>query len=413
MTRLAGLILLLCTNIGLASEPPIGIIETASYSTDQLESQLAIGEFAAAIVQVEKIIADIESSSTRYDMRLARPLTVLGDAKLGIGDSPAALAAYERALHITRVNRGLFDADQVDIVYREAVVHASMGDRDTADLRHEYAFEILLRTYGPMNPELFSGLFTIAKWHQNNNNIFTARDFFQHAAYLAKKHFIPGDERTIKALQGFAESFRRERFPNVPSYFPPERNQHQSSRYRSSHSRRGYATINNFAPGERALIDIVNFKQANPEATESEIANAFLELADWYLMFGKPNRAFPLYSRVWELLESDPNSLATVFNSPTPLYLPMPKDPDPPPSAIRGDSKEGIVELTVNMSDLGTITKYNIVRSEPKGMMDRKVTRAARLARYRPVFVKSQPMPTKAFKVEHEFTYFPKVSNPQ
>lgn len=411
MTYFAGLIFVLCAGVSIASEKPISSAEIALYSTDQLENQLQLGEFSDVIVQVEKIITDIESTSTRYDLRLAQPLTLLGDAKLGSGDGPEALTAYERALHITRVNRGLFDVSQADIVYREAVAHASMGDRVTANLRHEYAFEILLKAYGALNPELFSGLFNIAEWHQKTDNIFASRAFFQHAAYLAKKHFLPGDERTIKALRGLAESFRRERFPKVPSLFPPENKQRQSLRYSGS-SRRSM-TINNFAPGERALIDIVNFKQANPESSKSDVANAFLELADWYLMFGIQNRAFPLYNRVWELLESDPKSLARVFDRPTPLYLPMPKDPAPPPVAIRGELMNGIVELTLDMSDLGTVTKYEIIRSDPKGMMDRKVTRAARLARYRPAFVESKPIPIQAFKVVHEFTYFPKVGKPK
>ena len=267
----------------------------------RIELQLTAGEFADAAVAAERRVDAVEDASGRYALALKRPLTLLGDALLGMGDGPGALAAYERALHVARVNLGLFDPSQVDVVYREAVVHATMGDQATADARHGYAFNVLLRAYGRDDPRLVPGLFTLAEWHQEHHRVFSARRLFDRAVGIAASQFPPGDPRMIRALRGVAATFRDERFPRNLS---ATRNQPAMSSFRDS-ARNRAITVNNFAPGERALITVVKLKQSNPDATDTDIGEAMLELGDWYLLFEKYDRAFALYERVWQLLEED------------------------------------------------------------------------------------------------------------
>ena len=87
---------------------------------DNAQGLVEVGEYPEAINIVELEIEKIERRSSRYNIELARPLVILGDALAGVGDREGALGAYDRAIHITRVNRGLHHPSQVDIVYREA-----------------------------------------------------------------------------------------------------------------------------------------------------------------------------------------------------------------------------------------------------------------------------------------------------
>ena len=75
---------------------------------------------------------------------------------------------------------------------------------------------------------------------------------------------------------------------------------------------------------------MINLHQENPDSTEVDIADGMLELADWYLLFEKYDRAFALYERVWQLLEEDPARRDATFGAPTALYLPFPPNPKLP-----------------------------------------------------------------------------------
>lgn len=366
----------------------------------RIEVQIDTSEFNAAASAAEQVVEDIEDRSHRHDIELARPLMLLGDARLGMADVVGALDAYDRSLLVTRVNKGLFTPDQVEVVYREATAHAALGDRDTANDRHEYAFDLLIRAYGHDDPKLIPGLFLLADWYNEDHNIFVARRMLAQAVLLGKRHLRADDPQTIRALKELARTFREERFPSIA---PEKRGPANSSYYRSN-NRFQQVQLNNFSPGERALIEVINIEMARPDGSNEEVANAMLELADWYLLFEKYSRAFPLYTRIWELLESDPEGLEAVFKDPTPLYLPLPARPTP---AVPSTMEDGIIELALTVTDRGLVSDLSTLRSEPEGMMEFQVRKATRRARYRPAFVEALPVLTEDVRIEYRFPYKP------
>ena len=367
----------------------------------RVEVHLDASEFAEAATSAESIIEEIEDRSYPHDIELARPLMLLGDARLAMADVPGALNAYDRSLLITRVNKGLFTPDQAEVVYREATAHAALGNRELANDRHEYAFDVLFRAYGTDDARLIPGLFVLADWYNEDHNIFRARRLLGQAVVLGKRHLPADDPNTIRALKGLARTFREERFPTIT---PEKRGDTEDTASYRWNSRYHGVQLNNFSPGERALIEVINIEMAKPDGSNAEVANAMLELADWYLLFEKYNRAFPLYTRIWELLEADPEGLDAVFKDPTPLYLPLPPPPTPEIGSI---TEDGIVELALTISDRGLVSGLSTLRSEPEGVMDFKVRKATRRARYRPAFVEAIPVLTEDVRIEYHFPYKP------
>ena len=372
---------------------------------DNAEGLVASGEYPEAINIVELEIEKIERRSSRYNIELARPLAILGDALAGVGDREGALGAYDRAVHITRVNRGLHHPSQVDIVYREAQVLAANGEEAQANRRHEYAYDILLRSYGGGSPMLLPGIFSLADWYLVNYNIFSARGLYEHALSVADETLAEDDPDRLRALRGVAATYRSERFPPYQEKKKPT-SSHQVG-YRSG----TMPAINNFAKGERALIEVVNIVMASEGATEEAVAGAVLELGDWYLIFGKQARATTLYRHVWELLQSKPDRLADIFDSPTPLYLPLPGDPDNDGVAA-GRRRSGVVELSFRVDESGGVSGIATLHSEPQDLMDVKVRRAVRRARYRPAFDGETTLATEDVRVSHEFMYHPTDDHP-
>ena len=367
---------------------------------DNAEGLVTVGEYAEAINIVELEIEKIERRSNRYNIELARPLVILGDALAGVGDREGALGAFDRAVHITRVNRGLHHPSQVDIVYREAAVLAANGDIGRANRRHEYAYGILLRSHGGGSPMLLPGIFSLADWYLVNYNIFSARGLYEHALSVADDTLAAADPKRLRALRGMAATYLSERFP------PYQKETKSGSPQPLTYRYGNMPAINNFSKGERALIEVVNVLMASAEASEDDVADAVLELGDWYLIFGKHGRATTLYRHVWELLQAKPDQLAEIFDVPTPLYLPLPGDPDSD-AVASGRPRSGVVELSFRVDESGGVSGIATLRSEPQDLMDVKVRRAVRRARYRPAFDGETTLATEDVRVSHEFIYYP------
>ena len=374
--------------------------------------QVAAGEHVDAINTLEPAIDRIERRSNRYDLALVEPLLVLGDALAGVGDVDGAFGAYDRALHITRIGRGLHHPSQVTAVYRQAALLAERGRTREANTRHEYAYRMLLRNHGADDPALLPGLFTLADWYLSSYNIFSARSLYEHAAVVAAKKLPPEHPAHIRALRWVAATYRAERFPPYQALERRRRSGRSSpssplgyvdATYRSG---RGMS-INRFSRGEGALIEVVNRLQRRDDAPVADVARALLELGDWFLLFERRPRAFTLYRKVWEMLEPNRGLLASTFNAPVPLYLPMPKDPPIPVDARLGDGRDGLVEISVDVDAEGRTANVETVRAEPGNMMEAKVRRAMRHARYRPAFDGQAPLATTDLRVVHNFTYYP------
>ena len=367
-------------------------------------ARIAAGEPLVAINMVEGVIGAIELRANRYHPALAEPLMVLGDALAEVGDTEGAFGAYDRALHVARVNHGLHHASQVDVVYRQARLLAKQGDHSGANGRHEYAYGVLLRSYGGDHPALLPGLFALADWYMQRFNIFSARDLYEHAATVADAHLDAGHPARVRALRSVAATYRNERFP--PFYVRRDDRgtlgSYTGFQYRVS----GSQSVNSFARGERALIEVVNIVQGHGDTPPEVLAQAMLELADWFLMFEKYRRATSLYHRVWELMADDPPLRARTFAAPTPLYLPLPRAPGKPDGSVAAP-REGVVELAIDVDERGFASGLTTLRSEPEDMMDFRVRRAVRRARYRPAFDGETPRASTDVRVTHTFVYYP------
>ena len=403
---------LLCFGWGLIAVGPIAFAAQSTapapdspQAIDEAAARVEVSEYVEAINVVEAAIEAIEQRTNRYDLDLVRPLVVLGDALAGVGDTEGAFGAYDRAQHIARVNRGLHHPSQVPIIYREARLLAKLDNRRAANSRHEYAYTVLLRSYGGGSPELLPGLFALADWYTSNYNIFSARALYEHASTVATRHLRTDHPARIRALRSVAATYRNERFP--PFYTRRRDEQGSTSgsyagfQYRPTNN----PSVNSFAKGERALIEVVNIVQERNGGGE-DVARAMLELADWFIMFEKHSRATSLYRRVWELLQSKPDLRNSTFAEPTPLYLALPSDPTKPDRADEDEAQEGVIELSVDIDPRGFVSHIDTLRSEPKDLMDFKVRRALKRARYRPAFDGLKPLATADVRIKHSFVYY-------
>ncbi len=399
----ARFVVLLIAVPALASETEsiADILAETDPALQQIEAQIEAGEYDASRGWLESRIEAIEDTSNRYDPDLVKPVTLLGDVLAGQGDIVGALDQFGRAVHIERISTGLVSPAQVQIVYKEAAAYRTLGNFEEANNREEYAYYVLRTSYEPYDEALLPGVFHLAEWYTTTNNVFSARSLYEHATDIYSAHGKAGSPEMIPALEGLAATYKHERFPPIYRI----RGSSASNGSTSSTNRHydGMVSVNNFPAGERALQSIVHIRQTNAHSTE-EIANAILELADWYLLFEKTRRYSPLYQHAYELLSTVSEvEVAQYFAEPRVVHYPVPSDPAP----SRGEERQGFVELGYEVTATGHVRNLKTLASKPVGLMEFRLRKSMRASRYRPVLIDGVPTNALNQVFRHEFTYYP------
>ncbi len=408
------------TSEALPEQPPIETIEDAldqpSSPLDSIAESIANTEYDDAQEFLIRFIRAIENAHHRFHPDLARPLTLLGDSHFGKGEFDTALSHYQRAVHINRVNKGLYAPEQIEAVYKESESLQALGDLVGANDREEYAYEVLLKSHGAYSEAMLPGTFHLAEWYRGTYNIFPARGLYQSAIRIFEAN---GKERTpsaIPALKGLIETYRLERFPpfylhdgeEVGAFVPLSRSSNRASLYRHQQ-----LSLNSSHKGEQALQHMIGIYRDDPNTDPMIVAEAILELADWHLLFEAFRKAHPLYEHVFSLMtEIESVDEHAYFSEPKMLHFPLPSDPKPPPASMRDEERSGYVEVNYRVSANGSIQDLRTAASEPPGMMDFRVRRSMRAARYRPRMVEGKAVATEGLHFRHEFRYFPRRTLP-
>jgi TonB family protein len=380
------------------------ILDELDPDLEQIEAQIEAGEYEIPKYWLQQKVREIEDSSHRFDPALVRPLILIGDIQVLEGDYVNALDTYGRAVHLERVNSGLVSAGQLEIIYREAEVYRTLGDFETANEREEYAYHVLQRAYDPYSEDLLPGLFHLAEWYEQTHNIFAARHLYQRATDVMIANGKGQSMEAIEAWSGLARTYRLERFP--PIYIDST----QSSAYAATGLETSYGpvTINNFPSGERALQTIIQIHR-NHNSPTSVIAQSILDLADWHLLFEKTREAYPLYEIAYELMEGvEGFPMEDFFGEPKLIHYPAPVDPSAPEVPER--TAQGLVTVQFDVTERGAARRLRTTQSVPEGMMDFRVRKSIRAARFRPMIVNGVPQASTDYTYTHNFVYYPQVA---
>ena len=408
--------------IGADSPPPDSTVpleealDEESGPLDSVAFSIEQSEYEGTEEFLERYIRAIETAHYRYHPDLVEPLTLLGDAQFGQQRLDRALETYSRALHIRRVNDGLFAPEQVAVVYRQADALKAIGNLEEAGNREEYAYSVLLKSFGPLSEEILPGTYRLADWYRDSFNIFAARAMYERALHVYEANDKQSTLSALPALKGLVFTYRQERFP--PYYV----SDNQSSSFGAAPmplSARGTVfteqiTINNFPAAERALQHIVRIRRDNPESSPLEVFEAILDLADWHLMWEHFKKAHTLYEFVYKQLdELESVDAGQFFAEPKLLHMPLPADPKPPRGAAEGAATErdnipGFIEASFRVSANGSAQNIEIVAADPEGLMDFRTRRSLRSSRYRPAMENGKAIPFESQTWRHEFQYVPR-----
>ena len=391
----------------IAQEVPSATVATESFSdVERLESLLEINETERVIDETSALIASIESNRGYYSEELFSPLVILGDAEYQRGNYNAALDSWSRARQVNRQIYGLHNLEQADVLYKEADALFAQEEYADANAKHEHAFSMYLRKYGNEAVEILPGLNKLATWYLDTYNVYAARGLYEDVLTIARKNLPETDPEIISGLKNLARTYRMERFR--PDFLPPVTLAFKALPYGASVSTaKYYPDVNNYAPGEQALKDVIKLQLQADDVTIEEFTASKLDLADWYLLFEKYQRATVVYTDVWNSLygTTAEDYLRTQMGEPKRLYLPLPNDPMPRTFTPETTVMRGEIEVSFKVIPEGKTRKVKILRSDPGDILDIAVVTAVRNGRFRPAFQEGEAVATEDLVLVHKFNY--------
>ncbi len=376
----------------------------AGESTQLGQTQLRSGEYREALQQFDADIARIEAEGGQWDERLVEPLVGRGDALYGLGDYGGALAAYSRAQHIVRVNEGLYSLAQVDILERKAEASAALNDWQSASDQQQYALRLAIRAHGEDGVALLPALERMGRWYRRTGNVYAARSIYQRAIEILEAAYGPDDVRLVGPLTRFASTFRAERYPGQSTRPSEPINVGYGDPVVRYGNEPPPGLINRYAMGEAALRrarDI--YAKQRPDDIDGRI-RTLLELGDWFVVFDKWTRAEEQYQAALALRNERAPDSPPILERPEPLFLLI--DPLPKPVVGSREARRGHIEVRFRVTRHGQVRDVEVVDAEPPGVMDLRIKRAMKTARFRPRFEAGRAVEADDVTYRHEFTYY-------
>ncbi len=364
-----------------AAQPSAG----ASFDLSQLSAeQQEYLDRLKDIDSFDQVLEDLEIEGGAWSMQIAEELTSLGDLLQAQGEHQQAIEIYDRAVHINRVNEGLFSTTQVPLVERIVNGHFALGQWQEADARKQYAFYVQTRTYNIDDPRMIDAFDSLARW--NIASFYRGIDenpgprllqtylLYRTATESVATHFGTQDPRYLDFLRkeaGAADMINRYSLPGelVGSRMNPE------LRLTSEYIGESTRPQGRNDGGARALARIIDYYDDPklPPSDENKIAKAkaVAELADWYLIADRRQAAMRTYEEAYNLLANEENSeqmLEQVFGEV--VFIPTYSNFDAQRMEAYGvgpdsGAQMGYVDIAFDVNQYGRLSNFEILELAP------------------------------------------------
>jgi len=367
-------------------------IDTAKALTNLAIVQHRTEQYDAAIQNYEGAIEIIEDQLDRLDAQLINPLNGLGAAQLANGRPDEAAATFTRAVHISHVNEGPHNIDQIPILESLAETNLLLGELDQARNVHELIYNLNERHYRANMLDLVPSLTRRARWQHRTGYYNDERATWRRIIRIIDEKKGKDDLALIAPYIELGHSYYFVDTTDDSSYAPAS----------------GYNAEIYF---KRA----VRIAEENPEATWMHEADTKLALGDYYIKENSLPSARRVYSDVWKLLSDGDEKLAhraRTLEQLNPLVLPEFDDfaGDADRSDLIAsdiDVREGIVTLSFSVSKRGSVEDVELIEFRPEEFpeMLRHVQRQLRSRLYRPRLRDGELIETADQAISHSFYY--------
>lgn len=401
----------------------------------------------SAIADYQAAIANREAEYGPFDSELSEMSFSLGKTLQHRYRFHEAMAAYRRAMHLHRVNEGVYSLAQEPMLRGIIDSQSALGQIEEASDSYSQLLWLYRKTYGDEDIRLVPVIDEISRWHldlysasgrrDDVYHLHIARGLIAHAMSIVSEQYGHGDTRLLGLLQnsalanyylsvhqknypgpaGFEDTAPMfERFPKsdlVPQDMFWNRSFYQNSR--------------------KAGSRIIAILEQDPSSTAVDKAKGHIAMGDLMQLYNRSGPAMKSYQRAFQMLSSDPaqqTAIEDLFGAPKMLPRPLtvtptlmltgpaePKADNPEPSPLTPlpsladiQLAPPAVEYVMVAADISAegladnITTLEVFPSdtdrEKIESMESRARKTISASRFRPRFENGNPVLTKALPVK-------------
>ena len=360
-------------------------------------AQHGLGQYDAALRNFLASIEIVERIDDNLSPALINPLRGLAATQASIGRPDLSRLTYQRAVHVSHVNEGPHNKDQIEILESMAELHISQGDYDEASDVQQHIYSIQSRKIDPDSMDMIPALEKKAEWQHRLQQYHRERVTWRQIIDIIEDTEGKESMALIKPLTNLGKSYL---------FVSPVEFEYQPQVSASS--------------GEGYLRRALSISEKHPEATWRMTEDAMLSLGDYYILSGRPNRAEKVYQETWEFLTEggereqldarrehleNVKMLQRVF--PPKYYNSQREDvatENPPDSFVTGT-----MSFDFTVSALGRVVDVRVIETQRLvfGELAWVGARSLRRLIYRPRLVEMDMTATPNIIYTHEFYYRP------
>lgn len=339
------------------------------------------------ISDFDQILEDLEIEGGAWSEQIAQELAELGEVLQAQGKYAESINVLDRAVHINRVNNGLFSLNQVPLIRKVVDAHVALGQWSEADDRQQYAFYVQTRAYSISDPRMIDVFDNLARWNiatfyrgideDPSPRLFQTYMLYRAASESVATHFGTQDPRYLPMLQKVASAadlMGRYTLEGTSIGTRMNPDLRMSSEFIGSSLRpQGRAD-----PAVDALQAILEYYQDPnlPKTDENLVGSvrALAELGDWYLLRDRRQAAMRTYEQAYEQLanvENREDLLAQVFGEI--VFLPTFSTFDEQRKEAYGVGPDsgahmGYVDLAFDVNQYGRLSNFEVLAMQPEDM---------------------------------------------
>mgnify|MGYP001564403559 CR=1 FL=1 len=253
-----------------------------------------------------------------YGSRLSETLLDAANYFESRGDLEQASSLLSRAVHLIRVNDGLYSDLQLGQLERLMKMRQDQGQLDAVGELQARLFRLQRKAHAEDSPPWRAALLRYTDWQRRNWLLTAEQDSADvlSDAWSALDKLMPDEEQPALSDEGLAmlvyaqldllysigvSDFGLDRETELMLGRGFARDQSQGDMGRQQLQ---YLQKIAYGRGRKLLDELI--AQLEVSAADAEIAQAHLRLGDWHLWYSRVERAQDSYRKAWQLMADDP-----------------------------------------------------------------------------------------------------------
>jgi len=161
----------------------LAMFSIALLSSDNFSQGLSLpltNDLVPAIDPASRAITALESDFSAYDLRQIELLEDLGRFSQSSGEHRQALVLFKQALHVARINQGLYHESQISIV--DDIISAEIALQNLGEVNDFYPYQehLYRRLYDTDDSRLEAELRKVSAWHITALNVNLGGNRIEH-----------------------------------------------------------------------------------------------------------------------------------------------------------------------------------------------------------------------------------------